>query len=68
MDLTPLFCQVVTDIKGSGRFHSTEAEEDAENKSISSQSHFNTKLSELVASVTYMRDYLISNKKDYINI
>lgn len=67
MDLTALFCQVVTDIKGSGIYQTAETQ-DEENKSISSQSHFNTKLSELVASVTYMRDYLISNKKDYINI
>lgn len=60
MDLTPCFLQLIADIGGdsvSGTPCNT-----------SRSSLFNTKLTELVASVTYMRDYLISNKKDYINI
>lgn len=60
MDLTPCFLQLIADIGGdsvSGTPGNT-----------SRSSLFNTKLTELVASVTYMRDYLISNKKDYINI
>lgn len=72
MDLTPIFVQMMADIKRGGGGGDQKTSED--NRSLSpsskskSSSHFSTKLSELVASVTYMRDYLLANRKDYINI
>ncbi|KAI7697555.1 hypothetical protein SSS_09991 [Sarcoptes scabiei] len=32
------------------------------------RNNFNFKLRELISSITYMRDYLLANKKDYLNI
>ena len=69
MDLTPIFVQMMADIKrGGGDQKASEDTQSLSSSKSKSSSHFSTKLSELVASVTYMRDYLLANRKDYINI
>ncbi len=70
MDLTPIFVQMMADIKRGGGDQKTSEDNRSLSPSLKSKScsHFSTKLSELVASVTYMRDYLLANRKDYINI
>ena len=68
MDLTPIFVQMMADIKRGGGDQKTAEDNQSLSSSSKSSSHFSTKLSELVASVTYMRDYLLANRKDYINI
>ena len=62
MDITPIFFQIIANNDVDQKMV-----EDARQKN-NVKSQFNTKLSELVASVTCLRDYLINNKKDYINI
>ena len=69
MDLTNCFQQIVSD-RGNFSINNDTNNKNVNNNNsnIGKSSILNTKLCELVASVTYMRDYLISNKKDYINI
>lgn len=58
MDLTPCFVEF---LKLSQR-----TKPDSQFKA--KKSTISAKLKDLVASITYMRDYLVNNKRDYINI
>lgn len=61
MDLTPIFVELIN----YNQNHQQKSKNDLFTKK---KSMFNTKLLEIVSSVTCMRDYLVNNKKDYINI
>ena len=65
MDITAIFVHVIEEIKNENPHYcqKTTSKPTSSRKTI-----FNTKLNELVASITYMRDYLISNREDYVHI
>lgn len=69
MDLTLSFVRIVNDLQDK---LGIQSESLVKNKKHAiqnmSKSLFNTKLTELVSSISFMNKFLLDNKKDYINI